>query len=236
MIDEALLLGLPSSCGCGCTFEMAVIAASDVLMFFISPTCAAPNHDGDPSFPSLCDATRTGVGPIPRLFALRCCDCRCRAAPSVFPSLRGSIFSGSAGTGGAASCHGRPYPGEPLLLSAVAGLCGLGDLKVFSAMELLLPRLCSAEDGRPEASGAVPAEDRDALRRIVRLVWTSATLVGVAGRARRAAAAAAEERDCCCGSRRLKTAAAAMVALGLAVMAVSGCMVGEKSAHSAVLG
>lgn len=65
-------------------------------------------------------------------------------------------------------------------------------------MDPLLPRLCSddAEVGLPEASGAVPEEDMDALRRMVLLVWTSETLVGVAGRARRAAAAAADDKDC----------------------------------------
>lgn len=75
-------------------------------------------------------------------------------------------------------------------------------------------------------SDAVPVEAMDALRRIVRFVWTSAIRVGVIGRARRAAAAAAADRE---GfeSWRLKTAAAAVVAavvaLGLAVAAVSGC-------------
>lgn len=68
-----------------------------------------------------------------------------------------------------------------------------------------------------------PAEEAvDALRRNVRLVWTSDTRVGVMGRAARAAAAAAadkEELD----SWRLKTAAAAVAAFGLAVVAVSGC-------------
>lgn len=180
LIEEALLLGLFSSRS---SFEGLAIAASDVLMLFISPTSAPPNQDGEPSLPSFWDARRTGVLASPRLFALRCC---CRAGPPV-PLLRVSKFSGSAGTGGA-SCPA----GEVVL---AAGLCGLGVLKVFSDREALLPLLCN--DGFRRASGAVPEEDMDALRRMVRLVWTSETLVGVVGRARRAAAAAADDKDCC---------------------------------------
>lgn len=52
----------------------------------------------------------------------------------------------------------------------------------------------------------------DALRRRVRFVWTSATLVGVMGRARRAAAAAAAEREVLESWRRKTAAAAAWAA------------------------
>lgn len=87
-------------------------------------------------------------------------------------------------------------------------------------MEPLLPRLCSS--GGPRAvSDAVAVDATDALRRIVRFVCTSATLVGVVGRARRAAAAAAADREEF-DSWRLKTAAAAVAALGFTVAAVSG--------------
>lgn len=65
-----------------------------------------------------------------------------------------------------------------------------------SVMLAVLPRLSSGL--RPLANltppGALLDEDADALRRTVRFVRTSATFVGVWGRARRAAAAAAEER------------------------------------------
>lgn len=56
----------------------------------------------------------------------------------------------------------------------------------------------------------------DALRRNVRLVCTSATRVGVVGRARSAAVAAAADN------------AAADAAVGLAVAVVSGCGLGGR--------
>lgn len=63
-------------------------------------------------------------------------------------------------------------------------------------------------------------EDADAERRKVRLVWTWATLVGVAGRARRAAAAAAALRE---GEvSRLKAVRAAVAADGETVEALRG--------------
>lgn len=70
-------------------------------------------------------------------------------------------------------------------------------------------------------SAAEPRDETDVERRMVRFVWTSATFVGVVGRARRAAAAAADERD---GddSRRLNAEAAAVAALGFAVAALRG--------------
>ncbi len=71
----------------------------------------------------------------------------------------------------------------------------------------------------------------EALRRIVRFVWTSATLVGVIGRARRAAAAAAADSEGLLSRFLLKTAAAAVAALGLTVAAVSGVfLLGSRSA------
>jgi hypothetical protein len=66
-------------------------------------------------------------------------------------------------------------------------------------------------------------EDRDALLRVVLLVWTSATLVGVVGRALRAAAAAAALSEEVLDSRRVKAEMAAVAALGLAVEALRGC-------------
>jgi hypothetical protein len=68
------------------------------------------------------------------------------------------------------------------------------------------------------------------LRRRVLFVWTSETIVGVVGRARRAAAAAAAESE---GddSRRLKAeaaAVAAVAALGFAVASVRGYSTTER--------
>lgn len=86
-------------------------------------------------------------------------------------------------------------------------------------MELLLSR--RRKVGLPPVSDVVVIDAMDALRLRVRFVSTSATRVGVIGRARSAAAAAAadkEELD----AWRLKTVAAAVAALGSAVAEVSG--------------
>jgi len=89
-------------------------------------------------------------------------------------------------------------------------------------MEPLLPRLCKL--GLPFVSDApVAVEATDALRRKVRLVWTSATRVGAVGYAWRAAAAAAADNKEGLDSRRGKTAAAAVVALGSTVVEAKGC-------------
>ena len=71
-------------------------------------------------------------------------------------------------------------------------------------------------------SGAEPDDEIEALRRIVRFVWTSATLVGVIGRERRAAAAAAADKDGLASRCLLNTAAAAVAALGSAVAELRG--------------
>lgn len=75
----------------------------------------------------------------------------------------GSTLSGTDGTGGGSS----------------AGLCEAGrrgdaDLRDLSDMEPALGDLFS-----PRALSRLPIEEADALRRMVRFVWTSATLVGV---------------------------------------------------------
>lgn len=92
-------------------------------------------------------------------------------------------------------------------------------------MDPELPCLLSCSPGRAELSGVLrPAdEDRDALLRVVLFVWTSATLVGVMGRALRAAAAAAALNEAVLDSRRVKAEMAAVAALGLAVEALRGC-------------
>jgi hypothetical protein len=101
----------------------------------------------------------------------------------------------------------------------VGSPCGDGVRNVRSAMLPELPLLSNLK------FGPLPDEDIEELRRMVRLVCTSATLVGDNGRARRAAAAAADD------SARfgfwlldaMKAAAAAVeAALGLAVLTASG--------------
>ncbi|KAG7291716.1 hypothetical protein NEMBOFW57_001735 [Staphylotrichum longicolle] len=125
-----------------------------------------------------------------------------------------SMFLGSAGTGGISSSkdwlRGRADP-DPLL----PGRCGLGVRKVRSVIEPLLPRLRKPDWSR---KGCEAVEATEALRRCVRFVCTSATRIGVVGRARRAAAAAAADKELF-DSWRLKTAAAAVAALGFAVAA-----------------
>lgn len=75
------------------------------------------------------------------------------------------------------------------------------------------------------ASAPLTDEEMDALRRRVRFVWTSATLVGVVGRALRAAAAAAALSEGVDDLRRVSVKAerAADAAEGFAVEALSGC-------------
>lgn len=87
-------------------------------------------------------------------------------------------------------------------------------------MEALLPLLCRA--GLLWASDEAADEATEVLRRIVRLVWTSATRVGVMGRLASAVAAAAAESDGLDVSWRLKTAAAAVAAFGLTEAVASG--------------
>lgn len=68
----------------------------------------------------------------------------------------------------------------------------------------------------PGPLGPLPEEETEALRRAVRFVCTSPTLVGVCGRARSAAAAAADESDLfgLCLAADMKAEAAAVAALG----------------------
>lgn len=74
------------------------------------------------------------------------------------------------------------------------------------------------------SSRRLPVVDAtDGLRRERRFDCTSATMVGLVGRALSAAAAAAEERDAS-EERRMKAEAAAVAALALAVSLVNGCI------------
>lgn len=92
-------------------------------------------------------------------------------------------------------------------------------------MDPELPCLLSCPPGRAGVSGVVLPmdDDRDALLRVFLFVWTSATFVGVVGRALRAAAAAAALREAVLDSRRVKAEMAAVAALGFAVEALRGC-------------
>lgn len=94
---------------------------------------------------------------------------------------------------------------------------GEGDLKVRSVIELALGDLWSCFPWR-DRSGLLVIE---ALLRRARFDWTSATLVGVVGRALSAAAAAADDNEFE-GSLRMKAEAAAVAAFGFAVSLVRG--------------
>lgn len=91
-------------------------------------------------------------------------------------------FFGIEGTGGASATLGT---GSPLF--------GDGVRKDLSVIELTLPRRSRADEGRPctDPATTLPMEEFEFVLRIVRLVWTSATELGVVGRDRSAAPAAA---------------------------------------------
>ena len=112
----------------------------------------------------------------------------------------------------------------PLLKDLCDGAPGEGDRNVLSVIDPELDCLLRWP-GLPHVSGVLrPADDDcDALLRSVRFVCSSATLVGVLGRALRAAAAAAALREALPDERRLKADAAAVAAFGLAVEALKGC-------------
>jgi hypothetical protein len=166
---------------------------------------------------------------LPALFDLACC----------LPPFAPLRFCGIAGTGGA-SWAGKteieagllPPPWLLTALPLLPGRAGLGLRKVRSVMLPWLPLLFSSLLGllvlmtppRDSTVAAVPLDETEPFRRRFRLVCTSATLVGVAGRALRAAAAAAEESDRFGLLVRLKTARAAVAAFGFAVAVVRGCV------------
>ena len=110
-------------------------------------------------------------------------------------------FCGIVGTGGASGALGRGAP-----------RAGDGSRKVLSDIELELSRRSNCELGR--AGTELALEDPEFVLRIVRFVWTSATLVGDVGRDRSAAAAAAAERVALDLLRARNAWAAAVVAEG----------------------
>lgn len=206
------------ACACACVCVCAVgdvdIIASEVLTFAGSPVFAAPNQV-PPALLAFCDAVLTGAVTMPRLLGF------CLAWAACMLTL-----CGIAGTGGAISSEWYEFLGNPPLLRDLC-LCapGDGDRNVRSVMDPELLCLLSCAPGRTEVSGVLlPAEgDRDALFRVFLFVWTSATLVGVVGRALRAAAAAAALSEAVLDWRRVNAEMAAVAALGFAVEALRGC-------------
>lgn len=90
--------------------------------------------------------------------------------------------------------------------------------------ELPLRSSCAPDGPRLDpALRELPMDEVDPTRRIILLVCTSATAVGVVGRERKAAAAAAEDREALEGWLFKKAWAAAEAAEGLAVDALRGC-------------
>jgi hypothetical protein len=121
------------------------------------------------------DATRgdTGVS----ILAARLCE---------FVGSTDGRFFGIAGTGGASS-----------KLALVDPLFGDGSRNVRSVIDPELPLRSSWAPGGPRVDPAaeLPIEEFELVLRIVLLVCTSATEVGVVGRARNAAAAAAADKE-----------------------------------------
>lgn len=119
-------------------------------------------------------------------------------------------FSGIVGTGGASGALGRATP-----------LAGDGSRNVLSDIELELRRLSNWEDAR--AGTELALEEPEFSLRIVRFVWTSATLVGDVGLDRSAAAAAAAESVALDLLRARNAWAAAVVAEGSALAFTLAC-------------
>jgi hypothetical protein len=113
-------------------------------------------------------------------------------------------FCGIVGTGGASGALGRAAP-----------LAGEGSRNVLSDIELELRRRSNCGDDR--AGTELALEEPEFVLRIVRFVWTSATLVGDVGRDRSAAAAAAAESVALDLLRARNAWAAAVVAEGSAL-------------------
>lgn len=125
-----------------------------------------------------------------------------------------AMFFGIAGTGGASMALGTGEERD--------GDCSR---KVRSVIEPELPRRTSADPGglRTEPATELPAEEVDPFRRMVLLVWTSATDVGVVGLDRNAAAAAAEDKEAFEGRWDRNAEAAAVAAAALTLDEFNGC-------------
>jgi hypothetical protein len=196
------------------------MGSSDVLTLDGSPA-AAPNHVVSPEDAIFCDASCSGwllIRMLPALLDFECCF-----------SSRGMAGTGGASCAGTADIDtGLLLPPALTALPLLPGLPGLGLRNVRSVMLPWLPRLLSSPLGLPllprdSIVAAVPLDETEPLRRIVRFVWTSPTLIGVVGRFLSAAAAAAEDSETLGLLVRLKTARAAVAAFGFAVALVKGC-------------
>lgn len=143
------------------------------------------------------DATRGSTGVS--MLTARLCD--------VVGSAGGRFF-GIAGTGGASPQLGRADP-----------RFGDGSRNVRSVIEPELPLRSSWDPGGPrtDPETELPIEEFELVLRIVLFVWTSATDVGVVGRARNAAAAAAADKEAldAWGLRKANAAAACAEAFAL---------------------
>jgi hypothetical protein len=133
------------------------------------------------------------------MLAARLCDCVGSA---------GGRFFGIEGTGGTLSKLGRADP-----------RFGDGSRNVRSVIEPELPLRSSWEPGGPrtDPETELPIEEFEFVLRIVLFVWTSATDVGVVGRARKAAAAAAADKEALDAWGLRKASAAAVCAEAFAL-------------------
>lgn len=116
-----------------------------------------------------------------------------------------------AGTGGASAALGTGCEGE-----------GSRNVRSLIDEELPLRSSCGRDCPFDDPVTELPIDDVEPLLRRVRLVCTSATLVGVVGLDRRAAAAAAEDRDALEAWFFKKACAAAVAAEGLAFVPFRG--------------
>lgn len=162
------------------------------------------------------DTTRgiTGIS----ILATRLCD---------FVGSAGGMFFGMVGTGGASSKLGRADP-----------LFGDGFRNVRSVIEPKLPLRSSCDPGGPrtDPETELPIEEFELVLRIVLFVWTSATDVGVDGRARNAVAAAAADKEVLdtWGLRKANAAAACAEAFALGPLpkdCSSKVSIGLKTRH-----
>lgn len=121
------------------------------------------------------------------------------------------MWLGITGTGGASTALGTGEARD-----------GDASRKVRSVMEPELDLRCKVGVCALNPEAALPTDDMDPCRRIVLLVSTTETSIGVVGRDRSAAAAAADESDDVEARLLRKAWVAAVVAEGFAVDAFSG--------------
>jgi hypothetical protein len=98
------------------------------------------------------------------------------------------MFFGIAGTGGASGALGTGC-------DCAGDRAGDGSRNVRSVIDPTLPLRSSCDGPLDDPATELPMDDVDPALRSVRLVWTSATDVGVVGRDRNAAAAAEDDNE-----------------------------------------